>query len=199
MILGYGVAVQMQVVAVVFIVAGALLAWGSRRRKWARAIRVGAFTFAFALIMAGIAMFHAAYRVPGILALQAAEGRLSAVGAGLLAYQSSEGCLPSTLGVLVDSGSVMRDGLRSIFRASPSRTGIDYVYVSGLGADDPGTWPVAFDLHDTHPDQKRLVLFLSGEVRTLTKEQFRAMRSAFEAEHTRKKGVPPEFVGEDTR
>jgi hypothetical protein len=120
-----------------------------------------------------------------------------AVHVALLRYSEEHGDFPSSLSALVKEGYVIERQVQSVFRDQRESPGIGFAYVLGLRPSDPDQWPLVFDLPDTHEDGTRVVLFISGETRTLSKSAFEGLWAGFASEFERDRGQAPEIVAPD--
>lgn len=185
--LSFGIAVA----GVGFLLLGASLvmygACGGVRRRW----RATAVLCAIVAGLIGIFFVYASTRVHFVRSLMYTHSQLRAVHVALLRYSEEHGGFPSSLSALVKEGHVIERQVQSVFRDQRESPGIGFAYVPGLRPSDPGQWPLVFDLSDTHEDGTRVVLFISGKVRTLPKSEFEERWTRFASEFERSRGHEP--------
>lgn len=124
---------------------------------------------------------------------QKLHAQLGEIGAALQDYASAHHEFPRTLDPLVSEKIVHPSSLRNPLARRHASDLSDFVYVAQLRQDDPPRWPILFDREDADSN-RRAVLLLSGEARTISSTELQQMLTQFIAEFRETRGRPPEFV-----
>ena len=123
------------------------------------------------------------------------ESNLQLVGQALEAYYHDESAFPARLTVLQDVGFTTGRELHCPLSGSDPMDGrSDYVYVAGLSPTDSKGWIVAYDKTTNHERGDGYVLYLSGEVKHLSRREFEQEIARFQHEYETAKGQPPTLV-----
>ena len=122
------------------------------------------------------------------------QSRLRGIAEALRIYCDENGSYPISLDTLIAAGDSTMRNCQCPMQSHAIDEFPDYAYVSGLSTQDPGCWPVAFDLAENHGNGTRNVIANSGTVHLIGEKEFGRMMETFCIEYRREKGCDPVIV-----
>jgi type II secretory pathway pseudopilin PulG len=123
--------------------------------------------------------------------LPVCAANLSAIGMALHEYQQQQGTYPPDLQVLIDSGLVTQGQCQCFLDPEWDESRPDYIYVTGLPADAPADWILAYELADYHEGRGGHILYVNGDVKHFRPEALQEEIKRFRDAHIAARGEPP--------